>query len=87
MIKLDKKLVDDLIRLTMKYFETTGDDTGYLSGMNSIREVLEESVSWQVGNLIEDLAKYTQGSGNGTYDDIYRALAIFGIIVEELENE
>ena len=86
MIRLDKKLVDDLIRFTMKYFETTG-DTGYLSSMNSIEEVLEESVSWQVVNLIEDLAKYTQTSGKETYDDIYRALAVFGIIVEDKELE
>lgn len=87
MIKLDKKLVDDLIRLTMKFYETG--DTDYLVRMHGIKDVLRVSESWRVLDLIEDLAKYTQRSGKGTYDYIYRALAVFGIIVEdkEFENE
>jgi hypothetical protein len=32
------------------------------------------------------LAQYTQVSGKGTYDDIYKALAIFEIIVEDKEE-
>ena len=83
MIRLDKKLVDDLIRLTMKYYKTG--DTDYLPSRNGIRKVLEESVSWRVVYLIEDLAKYTRTSGKETYDDIYKALAVFGIIVEDKE--
>ena len=79
---LDKKLVDDFIRLTMKYYETG--DTSYLPSIHGIKDVLEESVPKRVVNLIEALAKCAQASGKGTYDDMYRALAVFGIIVEEV---
>ena len=84
MNKLDKKLVNEVIRLTKKYYRTG--DTDYLYGLHKAEEALEESVSWRVVNLIKDLAKYTQNSGKGTYDDIYKALAVFGIIVEDKEK-
>ena len=86
---LDKKLVDDVIRLTKKYYET--DDTDYLQALAEAKRTLRKTVSWQVVewqaiDLISDLAQYTQISRNGTYDDIYKALAVFGIIVEDKEN-
>ncbi len=85
MNRLEKKLVNEVIRLTMKYFEKG--DTGYLPALNKAREVLQErGISWRDVDLIEDLAKYTQRSGNGTYDDIYRALEIFAITVEDKEE-
>lgn len=87
-MKLDKRLTNEVIRLTRKYFATG--DTDYLKALHEAEEVLEKSSSWQVVKLLGDLAKYTQRSANGTYDDIYKALAVFGIIVEEkeeLENE
>ncbi len=84
-MKLDKKLVDEVIRLTMKYFETGS--MYYLPRLNRRRQVLEECSSWQTSRLVYDLARYTQESGNGTYDDIYNALAVFDIIVEEKEKE
>lgn len=84
-MRLDKRLVDEVIRLTKKYYGTL--DADNLPALHKAEEVLNENATWQVVNLIEDLARYTQVSGKGTYDDIYKALAVFGIIVEELENE
>lgn len=83
---LDKRLVDDVIRLTKKYYRTG--DTDYLQSLAEARKVLRKSVSWQAVDLISNLARYTQISPYcGTYDDIYKALAVFGIIVEDKENE
>lgn len=89
---LDKKLVDDVIRLTKKYYETDDTDCLFLQALAEAKRTLRKTVSWQVVewqaiDLISDLAKYTQISRNGTYDDIYKALAVFGIIVEEKEKE
>lgn len=83
-MKLDKILVDEIIRLTKKYYSTG--DTDYLPKLREVSNKLEEKVTWQVVDLIGDLAQYVQTSGKGTYDDIYKALAVFGIIVEELEK-
>lgn len=80
-MKLDKRLVDNLIRLTRKYFRTGDED--YLPTLREAEEALEEKATWQAVRLLNDLAQYTQLSGKGTYDDIYRALAVFGIIVED----
>jgi len=82
-MKLDKKKVDKVIRLTRKYYKTGDED--YLPALIEAAEVLEEIVTWQAIRLLRDLAQYTQTSGKGTYDDIYRALKIFGIIVEDKE--
>ncbi len=87
-MKLDKKLTDDVIRLTMKYYETS--DIDYLPALDKAREVLEErGISWRDIDFIEDLARYILNSGKGTYNDIYLALRVFGFIVEdkELEND
>ena len=80
---LDKRLVDDVIRLTKKYYETG--DVDYLPKLREVSDETGKKAPWQVVKLIEDLAKYTQISGKGTYDDIYKALAVFGIIVEDKE--
>lgn len=84
-IKLDKKLVDEVIRLTEKYYRSR--DPYYLEARAEARYALKEKTTWEEVDLLSDLARYTQSSGRGTYDDIYRALAVFGIIVKELENE
>ena len=85
-MKLDKRLTDEVIRLTMKYFETG--DIDYLPALSKVGGVLQErGLSLCNLVLIEDLAKYTQRSDKGTYDDIYRALEVFGIIVEDKEKE
>lgn len=80
---LDKRLVDDVIRLTKKYYETT--ETDYLQALFEAEKVLEKNASWQAVDLVSHLAQYTQVSRKGTYDDIYKALAVFGIIVEDME--
>ena len=80
---LDKKLVDEVIRLTKKYYRTG--DTDHLPALHEAEEVLEENATWQAVRLLGYLAKYTQSSGKGTYDDIYKALAVFRIIVEDKE--
>ena len=84
MIRLDKRLVDEVIRLTEMYFETN--DTDYIDALFEAKYALKEKATWTAAELLIDLAKYTQVSGNGTYEDIYKALAVFGIIVEELNG-
>ena len=84
MIRLDKKLVEEVIRLTKKYYKTG--NTDYLDERYEIKKVLKENTTWQTVDLLDNLAKYTQVSGKGTYDDIYRALEIFGIIVKEIKK-
>ena len=83
-MKLDKKLVDEVIRLTKKYFETS--DTDYIKSLWETKKALKEKTTWREVDLLCDLAKYVQTSGKATNEDIYKALAVFGIIVEE-ENE
>lgn len=78
-MKLDKRLVDEVIKLTKKYYETGDED--YLPKLFEAKYALKEKATWREADLLQDLARYTQRS-NGTYDDIYRALAVFGIIVE-----
>ena len=85
MIRLDKKLVDEVFRLAMKYYETG--DTFYLPALLRAKYALQETATWHTVDLVNDLALYTQTSDKGTYDDIYKALAVFGIIVEDNENE
>ena len=82
---LDKELVNKVIRLTRKYYETGDED--YLQALFEAERALEKSAPWRVVKLLGDLAKYTQRSGKETYNDIYRALAVFGIIVEDKELE
>ena len=82
---LNKTLVDEVIRLTKKYYETN--DIDYLPTLIEAKEVLKENATWQIVDLVDNLAQYTQVSGKGTYDDIYKALAVFGIIVEDKEIE
>ena len=84
-MKLDKKLVDEVIQLTRKYYETGDED--YLPKLFEAKEVLKKSVSWQAVDLLSSLAQYTRNSGKGTYEDIYRALEVFGIVVEDKEKE
>lgn len=83
-MKLDKELVNEVIRLTRKYHKTGDED--YLPALIEARVVLEESASWQTVNLVSNLAQYTQVSSKGTYNDIYRALEAFGIIIEDKEE-
>lgn len=84
-MKLDKRLVDEVIRLTKKYYQTG--DVDYLPKLREVKNEIEKKAPWRAVNLIGDLAMYTQRSGKGTYDDIYKALAVFGIIVEKIEND
>ena len=84
-MKLDKRLVDEVIRLTKKYYETGDED--YLPKLFEAKEVLKENAPWQAVDLLSSLAQYTRTSGKGTNDNIYRALEVFGIIVEDKELE
>lgn len=84
-MKLDKRLVDEVIKLTKKYYETGDED--YLPALFEAKYALKEKATWRVADLLADLARYTQRSGKGTYDDIYKALEVFGFIVEDKEKE
>lgn len=81
-MKLKKELVDEVIRLNKKYY-TTG-DTDLLPALFEAENQpeLNGKTTDGVVDLIGDIAKFTQCSGRGTYDDIYKVLAIFGVIVE-----
>lgn len=81
-MKLKKELVDELIRITKKYYKTG--DIDILPAMIKAEEALAQEckVNFSVRCLIADLAMFTQRAGKGTYEDIYKALAIFGVIVE-----
>ena len=83
-MKLDKKIADEVIKLTKKYYETGDED--YLPALFEAKYALKEKATWRVADLLADLARYTQRSGKGTYEDIYRALEVFGIIVEDKEE-
>ncbi len=86
---IKKELVDNLIRTTKKYYKT--DEVDILPALRealiNAKDQLEQNgkATHHVVDLIEDMAKFTQRS-NGTYNDIYRALAVFGIIVEDKEK-
>lgn len=83
-MKLNKELVDELIRITKDYFKT--DETNILSELYKVENKLKQKyggwIIYDVISLIEDLAKFTQNTGKGTYEDIYKALEAFGVIVE-----
>lgn len=81
-MKLKKELVDEVIRLSKKYYKAG--ETGILPALFKANDELElkGKTTRHVVDLIGDLAKFSQRSGEGTYDDIYKALEIFGVIVE-----
>ena len=85
MIILDRKLVDEVIRLAKRYY--VAHDRNYLPALSEAEDILAKSSSWPVVRLLGDLAQYTVLSGKGTYRNIYRALEAFGIIVEDKELE
>lgn len=71
--------------MTKKYYNSYDDDV--LPALLQAEENLKEKgAKYYTINLIGDLAQYALRARK-TYNDIYKALAIFGIIVEELENE
>lgn len=81
-MKLRKDLVDELIRVTKKYYKTG--DIDILPAVNNATESLEKNckASYYVVWLIRDIALFSQRSGVGSYEDIYKALEIFGVMVE-----
>lgn len=85
-MKLKKELVDEVIRINKKYFRTG--DIDIFPALREAENALQQECKKNryVVDLIGDLAKFSQRSGKGTYEDIYKALAVFGIIVEDKEN-
>lgn len=85
-MKLKKELVDELIRLSKKYYKTGNTDV--LPALNKANDDLElkSKATRYVVDLIEDLARFAQYSGKGTNEGIYQALEAFGITVEEKED-
>lgn len=81
-MKLKKDLVDELIRITKKYYKTGEVDV--LPALREAEVALEQEckASYSLIRLIENLSMFTQYSSKGTYEDIYKALAVFGVIVE-----
>lgn len=82
MMKLKKELVDEVIRLTKKYYKT-GDIDIFPALFKASDELKQnDKATHYVVDLIGELAKFSQRSGKGTYKDIYKALEAFGVIVE-----
>lgn len=83
-MKLKKELVDELIRITKVYFRTGETDIlpELIKVKNEIIQKYGEFIIYYVISLIEDLAMFAQRTGKGTNEDIYRALEVFGVIVE-----
>jgi hypothetical protein len=81
-MKLKKELVDEVIRINKEYFRTG--EVDLLPAMREDENALKQEckVNHYVVDLIGDIAMFSQRSGKGTYEDIYKALAIFGVIVE-----
>ncbi len=82
-MNLRKDLVNDFIRITRMYYRTG--KTDFLTELNEAEKKLRQNNVWityDLISLIEDLAKFTQNSGIGTYNDIYKVLELFGVIVE-----
>ncbi len=81
-MKLDKRLVDEVIRIKKKYFRTGDVDIlpALYKAKNELRQV--GKTTRYVATLISDLAMFSQRSGIGTYEDIYKALEVFGVIVK-----
>ena len=83
-MKLNKTHLDEVIRLTKKYFKLR--DTDLLAALRVAEQTLQEenNVNYNIIQLIGNLAMFSQHSGIGTHKDIYKALAAFGI---EVKNE
>jgi hypothetical protein len=83
-MKIYKKLADEFIRITRKYFSTG--DTDFLGKRNEVKAKLEKNVSWRVINLLDDLAKNSQHL-NRSYQVIYDTMKLWGYEIEEkVEN-
>lgn len=88
-MKLNKKLVDEVIRITRKYYSSG--DRDLFPAMREKEEKLKETISDKknAGNIVDlivDLARYSIYS-DGSYAQIYKALEGFGIIVEMEETD
>lgn len=81
-MKLNKTHLDEVIRLNKKYFKLR--DTDLLAAIRTAEQTLQEenNVNYNVIQLIGNLSMFSQHSGIGTHEDIYKALAAFGIEVE-----
>lgn len=81
-MKLRKDLVDELIRVTKKYYKTGESDilSALLKAENELK--LKGKATRHVVRLIGDISMFSQRSGVGSYEDIYKALEIFGVMVE-----
>lgn len=83
-MKLKKELVDDLIRITKVYFRTGDTDIlpELVKAENALKQEYDEFIIYYVIDLIRDLAMFTQHTGKGTHEDIYKVLKVFEVIVE-----
>jgi len=79
-MKLDKKKVDEVIRITKKYYKTG--DVDLLDISFNIKKELVDVSNWNTTDLVADLSKFTQNK-HGTYQQIYAALAVFGIEIQD----
>lgn len=82
-MKLRKELVDELIRESKNYHRT-GDDDSFKAMVSANKKLVEDCKATlsDILMLIEHLAMFTQYTGIGTYEDIYKVLEVFGVIVE-----
>ena len=76
---LDKKLVDELIRISKKIHKTG--DMDLYGNYSNAKEKVEDIADWKVTNIISHLSNHAQLT-NGTYQQIYDCLKILGYEVK-----
>ena len=81
-MKLKKELVIELIRATKDVYGISYNTQDMLDIYSDLSGRVRDISNSYTVDFIRDLAKFTQQSGKGTYEDIYKALEIFGVILE-----
>lgn len=85
MKKLDKGLVDSVIRTTQRYFTEKYDSevaNETLTKMRESGERLEQKTNYYLAGMVEQMAYYTLRT-NGNDQQIYDALKVLGYEVGE----
>ncbi len=75
---------DILIELDKTEYKLKQEKKGWITYDKAENKLKQKNrwIIYDLISLIEDLSKFAQNSGIGTYEDIYKALEVFGVIVE-----
>ena len=76
---LSKKNIDNAIRITKKYYNSS--DRDLIKAMHSYKKDIEIESNWYIADLVSDLGKCASGQ-DITYQQIYDCLKILGYEVQ-----